>query len=70
MVEAKKGEIPQHWLDDPDIGLAIVIMGSVKEEAGRISPGNDPESVQRRNQLASLMIDQAVERLVHSNHNG
>ena len=44
--------------DDPDIQRAAVIIAQAKVEARRIFPGEDAESLQRRYELASLIIDQ------------
>jgi len=70
MAERIDGEIPVNLREDPDIARAIAIIAGAKEEAGKISPGDDPESQRRRFKLTSMIIEQTTERLNHSDHNG
>jgi len=57
-------------IKDPDIARAMALLSGAKEEANKIIPGNDPQSVLSRRNLQSALVRELIERSGLTNQNG
>ncbi len=67
MTEHDLGHIMEN---DPDIARALAIFPNAKKEASNLIPGDDEESVVRRNRLQSGLIGELIERSGLNTQNG